>query len=57
MNDMEMIKRINRYCLEQKKESADFHDEYHEGIWLMCSYIHKFIVTDGKDKLEIVKRE
>jgi len=52
--DHKKIEAINKFCIEQMKisssqEDADPEDEYHQGIWIICSKIHGYIIRGPED--------
>jgi len=50
MNEKE---EINHFCLKQMEESVDKPDLFNQGLWLVCSKIHRHIVC--RSELEVIK--
>ena len=45
---MSDIDEINRFCLKQMEESVDKPSLFNEGLWLVCSKIHRYIASIGE---------
>lgn len=50
--DRKKIEMINQFCLDQMEISDKFNSDYHEGIGLVCSKIHGFIIRTTKDEMK-----
>ena len=51
--EKQKIEEVNNFCLKQMEESTGKQDTFDEGIWLICSMIHKNITCGVK--LEVIK--
>ena len=47
------IDEINHFCLKQMEESTGKQNTFDQGLWLICSSIHKNIMSG--EKLEVIK--
>jgi len=56
IEDRKKIEAINKFCIEQmamssKQEDKNPNDEYHQGIWVICSKIHGYIIRGPEDRM------
>lgn len=59
--DRKKIEAINQFCIDQMEISSrlmdkDAEDEYHQGIWVICSKIHGYIVRGSEDMMNNLRR-
>jgi len=54
--EQKKLHAIAKFCLEQmaisnKQQDKNPDDEYHQGIWVICSKIHGYIIRGSEDRM------